>query len=61
LNPKGEIPSTTTAAASSACRARRVAENLRGKARYLGVSGAQRSRFAPVVPTFAEQGDKDLV
>ncbi|GEP56743.1 Bug family tripartite tricarboxylate transporter substrate binding protein [Reyranella soli] len=32
-----------------------------GKARFLGVSGAQRSRFAPKVPTFAEQGYKDLV
>jgi tripartite-type tricarboxylate transporter receptor subunit TctC len=32
-----------------------------GKARFLGVSGAQRSRFAPSVPTFAEQGYKDLV
>ena len=25
------------------------------------MSGAQRSRFAPGVPTFAEQGYKDLV
>jgi len=32
-----------------------------GKARFLGVSGAQRSRFALNVPTFAEQGYKDLV
>ena len=32
-----------------------------GKARFLGVSGATRSRFAPGVPTFAEQGYKDLV
>jgi tripartite-type tricarboxylate transporter receptor subunit TctC len=32
-----------------------------GKIRYLGVSGAARSRFAPNVPTFAEQGYKDLV
>ena len=32
-----------------------------GKARFLGVSGAERSRFAPGVPTFAEQGYKDLV
>ena len=32
-----------------------------GKIRYLGVSGATRSRFAPNVPTFAEQGYKDLV
>lgn len=32
-----------------------------GKIRYLGVSGAQRSRFAPNVPTYAEQGYKDLV
>jgi len=32
-----------------------------GKARFLGVSGAARNRFAPDVPTFAEQGYKDLV
>jgi tripartite-type tricarboxylate transporter receptor subunit TctC len=32
-----------------------------GKARFLGVSGAERRRFAPGVPTFAEQGYKDLV
>lgn len=32
-----------------------------GKIRYLGVSGAARSRFAPTVPTFAEQGFADLV
>jgi tripartite-type tricarboxylate transporter receptor subunit TctC len=32
-----------------------------GKARFLGVSGATRNRFAPNVPTFAEQGYKDLV
>ncbi|UYN94683.1 MAG: Bug family tripartite tricarboxylate transporter substrate binding protein [Enhydrobacter sp.] len=32
-----------------------------GKIRFLGVSGAARSRFAPNVPTFAEQGYKDLV
>ncbi len=32
-----------------------------GKARFLGVSGEKRSRFAPNVPTFAEQGYKDLV
>ena len=32
-----------------------------GKARFLGVSGAGRSRFAPGVPTFAEQDYKDLV
>ena len=30
-------------------------------AHLLGVSGATRSRFAPNVPTFAEQGYKDLV
>jgi tripartite-type tricarboxylate transporter receptor subunit TctC len=30
-----------------------------GKIRILGVSGATRSRFAPDVPTFAEQGLKD--
>jgi tripartite-type tricarboxylate transporter receptor subunit TctC len=32
-----------------------------GKIRFLGVSGEARSRFAPNVPTFAEQGHKDLV
>ena len=32
-----------------------------GKIRFLGVSGATRSRFTPNVPTFAEQGYKDLV
>ena len=32
-----------------------------GKARLLGVSGETRNRFAPNVPTFAEQGYKDLV
>ncbi len=32
-----------------------------GKIRFLGVSGDKRSRFAPNVPTFAEQGYKDLV
>ena len=32
-----------------------------GKARFLGVSGAERSHFVPGVPTFAEQGYKDLV
>jgi tripartite-type tricarboxylate transporter receptor subunit TctC len=32
-----------------------------GKARFLGTSGEKRSRFAPNVPTFAEQGYKDLV
>ncbi|MCX7364151.1 MAG: tripartite tricarboxylate transporter substrate-binding protein [Alphaproteobacteria bacterium] len=31
-----------------------------GKIRFLGVSGEQRSRFAANVPTFAEQGYKDL-
>lgn len=30
-----------------------------GKVRILGVSGANRSRFAPDVPTFAEQGLKE--
>ena len=30
-----------------------------GKVRMLGVSGAKRSRFAPDVPTFAEQGLKE--
>ncbi|UUX95964.1 Bug family tripartite tricarboxylate transporter substrate binding protein [Aquabacterium sp. J223] len=32
-----------------------------GRVRFLGVSGAQRSRFAPDVPTYAEQGFKDIV
>ncbi|PKO42995.1 MAG: twin-arginine translocation pathway signal protein [Betaproteobacteria bacterium HGW-Betaproteobacteria-3] len=32
-----------------------------GKARLLGTSGAKRSKFAPTVPTFAEQGLKDMV
>lgn len=32
-----------------------------GKARFLGVSGSERNRFAPSVPTFAEQGYKELV
>lgn len=31
-----------------------------GKVRILGTSGAKRSRFAPDVPTFAEQGFKEL-
>jgi tripartite-type tricarboxylate transporter receptor subunit TctC len=31
-----------------------------GKCRLLGTSGAQRSRFAPDVPTLVEQGYKDL-
>ena len=31
-----------------------------GKVRILGVSGARRSRFAPDVPTFEEQGLKDM-
>jgi tripartite-type tricarboxylate transporter receptor subunit TctC len=31
-----------------------------GKIRYLGVSGETRSRFAPGVPTYVEQGYKDL-
>ncbi|MCY1164377.1 Bug family tripartite tricarboxylate transporter substrate binding protein [Polaromonas sp.] len=31
-----------------------------GKIRILGVSGAKRSRFAPDVPTFSEQGLKDM-
>lgn len=31
------------------------------KCRVLALSGAQRSRFAPAVPTLAEQGYKDLV
>ncbi|MBB3640345.1 MULTISPECIES: Bug family tripartite tricarboxylate transporter substrate binding protein [Variovorax] len=31
-----------------------------GKVRILGVSGAKRSRFAPEVPTFGEQGLKDM-
>jgi len=32
-----------------------------GKVRILAVSGAKRSRFAPDVPTFTEQGFKDMV
>jgi tripartite-type tricarboxylate transporter receptor subunit TctC len=32
-----------------------------GNIRFLGTSGAKRSVFAPNVPTFAEQGYKDLV
>jgi tripartite-type tricarboxylate transporter receptor subunit TctC len=32
-----------------------------GKARVLGVSGAKRSRFVPDVPTYVEQGLKDMV
>jgi tripartite-type tricarboxylate transporter receptor subunit TctC len=31
-----------------------------GKIRLLGVSGAKRSRFAPTVPTYVEQGLKDM-
>ena len=31
-----------------------------GKIRILGVSGAQRSRFAPDIPTYVEQGLKDM-
>jgi tripartite-type tricarboxylate transporter receptor subunit TctC len=31
-----------------------------GKVRILGVSGSKRSRFAPDVPTFGEQGIKDM-
>ena len=31
-----------------------------GKVRILGVSGAKRSRFAPDVPTFGEQGLKNM-
>jgi tripartite-type tricarboxylate transporter receptor subunit TctC len=33
---------------------------LSGKVRILGVSGSKRSRFAPDVPTFGEQGIKDM-
>ena len=32
-----------------------------GKMRLLGVSGAKRSRFVPNVPTYTEQGYKDMV
>jgi tripartite-type tricarboxylate transporter receptor subunit TctC len=32
-----------------------------GKARLIATSGAARNKFAPTVPTFAEQGFKDLV
>ncbi len=31
-----------------------------GRARLLGASGAQRSRFAPQVPTYVEQGLRDM-
>ena len=31
-----------------------------GRVRVIGASGAQRSRFAPQVPTYTEQGFKDL-
>ena len=31
-----------------------------GKLRVIGTSGAQRSRFTPQVPTYAEQGYKDM-
>lgn len=37
------------------------AQMASGKVRFLGVSGEKRSRFAPQVPTYAEQGFKDLV
>jgi tripartite-type tricarboxylate transporter receptor subunit TctC len=33
---------------------------LSGKVRILGVSGSKRSRFAPDVPTFGEQGIQDM-
>lgn len=32
-----------------------------GRVRLLGVSGAKRSRFVPQVPTYVEQGYKDIV
>jgi tripartite-type tricarboxylate transporter receptor subunit TctC len=32
-----------------------------GKVRLLATSGAARNRFAPAVPTYAEQGFKDIV
>lgn len=32
-----------------------------GKCRLLGVAGVKRSKFAPEVPTFVEQGFKDMV
>lgn len=32
-----------------------------GKVRFLATSGPARSRFAPTVPTYAEQGFKDIV
>ena len=35
--------------------------SMPARSRFLGVSGATRSRFAPNVPTFAEQGYKDMV
>lgn len=37
------------------------AQMASGKVRLLGVSGEKRSKFAPQVPTYAEQGFKDLV
>ncbi|MEO7335425.1 MAG: Bug family tripartite tricarboxylate transporter substrate binding protein [Caldimonas sp.] len=37
------------------------AQTVGGKVRFLGVSGATRNRFVPAVPTYAEQGFKDLV
>lgn len=37
------------------------AQMATGKVRFLGVSGEKRSKFAPQVPTYAEQGFKDLV
>ena len=32
-----------------------------GRCRLLGTTGAQRSKFTPTIPTFAEQGLKDMV
>lgn len=37
------------------------AQMASGKVRFLAVSGEKRSKFAPQVPTYAEQGFKDLV
>jgi tripartite-type tricarboxylate transporter receptor subunit TctC len=37
------------------------AQMASGRVRFLGVSGEKRSKFAPQVPTYAEQGFKDLV
>lgn len=38
-----------------------IQQTAGGKVRLLGVSGAGRNRFAPTVPTYTEQGFKDMV